>query len=82
MFRSLLKIFKEQPKTRLGRWNLKNNSEITNTFANYDHCGDIICKNPKEITNSVDIIKNLNHYSSADMVDYIDYSYLQQKNRV
>ena len=38
----------------LGRWGNYGN-EIKNIYANHDHCGDIICKNPKIIT---EFIKN------------------------
>ena len=33
----------------LGRWGNKG-SNIKNIYANHDNCGDIICKNPKKIT--------------------------------
>ena len=36
----------------LGRWG-KNGSDIKNIYANHDHCGDNICKNPIEVTNYV-----------------------------
>ena len=32
----------------LGRWGNYGN-EIKNIYANHDHCGDIICKNPKDV---------------------------------
>ncbi len=33
----------------LGRW-ARNSDRVKSIYANSDHCGDIICKNPKEIT--------------------------------
>ena len=41
---------------KLGRWNtIKDNNfmEKTMDWANHDHCGDIICKNPKEFNNFI-----------------------------
>ena len=32
----------------LGRWG-NSGTEIKNIYANHDHCGDIICKNPKDV---------------------------------
>ena len=34
----------------LGRWNRNHCANIKNIFSNYDHCGDTICKDPREIT--------------------------------
>lgn len=46
-------IFKRNDnKIILGRWN-NTGDEIKNIYANHDHCGDIICKNPKEVTEIV-----------------------------
>ena len=51
MIKYLKKIFLNQTPSNtilLGRW--KNESQnIKNIYANHDHCGDIICKNPKNI---------------------------------
>ena len=44
----------DKSKIMLGRWGNTGNN-IKNIYANHDHCGDIICKNPKEIR---EIIKN------------------------
>lgn len=36
----------------LGRWNINETEKQKNfkiTWANYDHCGDIICKDPKKV---------------------------------
>lgn len=45
------KLFKKTEKTiLLGRWNRSNNSIINSQLANYDHCGDVICKDPKQIS--------------------------------
>ena len=40
--------------TPLGRWNTKDNSDIKSILANYDNCGDIICKDPKEVIKIID----------------------------
>ena len=54
MIRNILKkIFqKKENKILLGRWN-NEGSDIKNIYANHDHCGDIICRDPKEITKLV-----------------------------
>ena len=39
----------KQPRIPLGRWNLKDDPGIKSLFANYDHCGDKICKDPVEL---------------------------------
>ena len=36
----------------LGRWG-NYGTEIKNIYANHDHCGDIICKNPKDVKNII-----------------------------
>ena len=55
MFTRIKNLFiKTDKKIMLGRWGNTGNN-IKNIYANHDHCGDIICKNPKEIT---EIIKN------------------------
>ena len=50
MFQRLINFFTKKNNTLLGRW--KNNKTlgeqlIHNLYANHDHCGDTICKNPK-----------------------------------
>ena len=62
MFQFIKKMFyKEKNPILLGRWN-RNNKTITSILSNYDHCGDIICKDPKEaqqmISIEIDKIKN------------------------
>lgn len=79
MIRSFVKIFNPENGNKLGRWNLKNNPEITNIFANYDHCGDTLCKDPKEIKCDID---KINKSNNIEAIDYIDYSYIQQKNKM
>ena len=55
MLSRLKKLFKNtDTKIILGRWG-NNGSNIKNIYANHDHCGDTICKNPKIIT---EFIKN------------------------
>lgn len=49
MFRFITKMLvKEKKPILLGRWNRNNDPTITSILTNYDHCGDIICKDPKE----------------------------------
>ena len=49
---------KNPPPTLLGRWG-NSGKEIKSAYANHDHCGDIICKNPLEV---VQLIKKDNKY--------------------
>ena len=43
-------VFKtKEYKVLLGRWG-QNGKDIKNIYANHDHCGDTICKNPKKVT--------------------------------
>ena len=57
-FKNLFK--KTDTKIILGRWGNTGNS-IKNIYANHDHCGDIICKNPKIVTEFIkNEIKNKN----------------------
>lgn len=50
MLTMLKNLFKKTDnKIILGRWGNIGN-DIKNIYANHDHCGDVICKNPKEIT--------------------------------
>ncbi len=63
MFRFITKMFvKEKNPILLGRWNRNNNQTITSILTNYDHCGDVICKDPKEakklITMEIEKSKN------------------------
>lgn len=55
-------LVKEKNPILLGRWNRNNNPTITSILTNYDHCGDIICKDPKEakklITMEIEKSKN------------------------
>lgn len=47
-------IKKNEPQTLLGRWG-NTGKDIKNIYANHDHCGDMICKDPKIVQ---DIIKD------------------------
>lgn len=63
MFRFIKKMFvKEKNPILLGRWNRNNDPSITSILTNYDHCGDIICKDPREakklITMEIEKSKN------------------------
>lgn len=53
MFRNLLGIKKLSPPM-LGRWNPNNNPNIKSILANYDNCGDSICKDPVEVQKYID----------------------------
>ncbi|VVU95331.1 hypothetical protein CPAV1605_1082 [seawater metagenome] len=61
-------ITKPKPQVMLGRWNTEHGLEIKNIMANYDHCGDTICKDPKQITLLVnkEIKNNLDKPKSKD----------------
>jgi len=54
---------KNKYKVMLGRWG-NTGSEIKNIYANHDHCGDIICKNPKDVKQIIknELKKKLNKY--------------------
>lgn len=44
----LTKMFRTQsPKMALGRWNTQDSHEIKSILANYDNCGDKICRDPE-----------------------------------
>ena len=50
---NLLKYFKNNnKKVLLGRWG-NSGKDIKNIYANHDHCGDIICKDPKIVQNII-----------------------------
>ena len=50
----LKNIFKKkETKILLGRWG-NHGKDIKNIYANHDHCGDIICKDPKIVKNIID----------------------------
>ena len=50
----ILELFKQNKPTMLGRWSLKSCEDIksaTNSvYKNRDHCGDLICKTPKRVS--------------------------------
>ena len=52
MIRRIASIFLKDEKPKLGRWNLKTCEDmvtsINSIYQNRDHCGDTICKTPKE----------------------------------
>lgn len=54
LFRNMFK--KNETKILLGRWG-NHGKDIKNIYANHDHCGDIICKDPKIVKNLIE--KNL-----------------------
>ena len=51
--RYIPKFIKGPRKTPLGRWSTIDNSDIKSILANYDNCGDTICKDPKELNKIV-----------------------------
>tara|TARA_Y100001972_G_C7609173_1_gene305323 strand:- start:663 stop:866 length:204 start_codon:yes stop_codon:yes gene_type:complete len=64
MLKSIITNFFKKDIIKLGRWEHRNNNKINEIkllLANYDHCGDIICGNPKDIKKSVE---NINLYSN------------------
>lgn len=68
MLSRLLNVFKKTkpPPMLLGRWG-NSGKEIKSAYANHDHCGDMICKNPVEVSNLVKkemITKSKTKYSS------------------
>ncbi len=44
---------KNETKILLGRWG-NHGKDIKNIYANHDHCGDIICKDPKIVKNLIE----------------------------
>ena len=52
MIRRIASIFLKDEKPKLGRWNLKTCEDmvtsINSIYQNRDHCGDTICKTPKQ----------------------------------
>ena len=54
MLRKLRNLFKKtDSKIILGRWG-NTGDNIKNIYANHDHCGDIICKDPKIVKKMID----------------------------
>lgn len=52
MIRRIANILFNNEKPKLGRWNLKTCEDtltsINSIYQNRDHCGDTICKTPKQ----------------------------------
>ena len=49
----LKKLFtRPENKILLGRWS-RTGDEIKSLYANHDHCGGIICRNPTILTNHI-----------------------------
>tara|TARA_X000000368_G_scaffold393912_1_gene360006 strand:+ start:392 stop:649 length:258 start_codon:yes stop_codon:yes gene_type:complete len=57
VLRNLFKPNKSSGQIQLGRWAL-NNENVKSVYANSDHCGDVICGNPKRVKQ---IINNENN---------------------
>ena len=49
-------VFKSHKPTPLGRWSLDYgpNKDIKSILANYDNCGDRICKDPVQLKNLIE----------------------------
>lgn len=57
----LIKLFPAEKKIILGRWNINyNNDYIKGQLANFDNCGDKICKNPTTIIKHINLEKKIN----------------------
>ena len=52
MIRFISNLLKSEKQPLLGRWG-KYGVDIKGIYANYDHCGDTICKNPKLVSDFV-----------------------------
>ena len=48
-----LKLNSSMSQPKLGRWNTNDNQGIESILANSDHCGDLICKDPKLVSGLV-----------------------------
>lgn len=58
MWKLFKKFFKKNEKQiLLGRWG-NYGTEIKSIYANHDHCGDIICKDPKIVKKMIENKKN------------------------
>lgn len=59
MFKQVFtKFFPTEKKIMLGRWNINyNNDYIKGQLANFDNCGDKICKKPSTIIKHINIEK-------------------------
>ena len=54
MWQLFKKIFrKKETKILLGRWG-NHGKDIKNIYANHDHCGDTICKDPKIVKSLIE----------------------------
>ena len=59
MLSRIRNIFKKKPETQmLGRW-ARSNETVKSIYANSDHCGDILCGNPKEVKRIVNSQKKI-----------------------
>ena len=52
MIKFIRNLLKSEKQPLLGRWG-KHGVDIKSIYANYDHCGDTICKNPKLVSDFV-----------------------------
>ena len=60
MLSRFVNIFKKKPETQmLGRW-ARNNDVTKAIYANSDHCGDIICGDPKKVKTIINKQKKVN----------------------
>jgi hypothetical protein len=59
---------KNQGQLPLGRWG-RNNENVKSIYANSDHCGDIICGDPKKVKQIVNIQKSIPQNNKLDSVN-------------
>jgi len=52
----LTKGFFKQETNNLGRWNIKDNSDLKAALANMDSCGDSLCGNPNAYTYTINYL--------------------------
>ena len=61
MYKRFIQMFTKDTRPLLGRWNLKHNcksEDIIVHHANRDHCGDVICGDPKKYAEFTNLKKN------------------------
>ena len=58
VIRNLFKRNKSPGQLPLGRW-ARNHENVKSVYANSDHCGDIICGDPKKVKQIVNTQKQI-----------------------
>ena len=75
LFKDMFK--KNEKKILLGRWG-NYGKDIKNIYANHDHCGDTICKDPKIVKNLIEKNRVLNkNIIDNKMISRITYNELK-----